>query len=328
MSPTGNAIITASAPGKLVIAGEYAVTRGGPGLVAVVDRRATARALTASDEAATFDDRFVRAVEHVLGDEFGEGSAAVMAARTTRVDTRAFYLGDEKLGLGASAATVVALVARALACQAPEAFANDAPTRQRIFQLAARAHAEAQRSAGASGSGIDVAAACVGGFAAFVQGVATPLPAPDVAWVAFFTGHGASTPALLAGVARAEQAAPGPVQDALLSLAKAAGAAIEACRDGDADAFIGSLGYGHLAMHQLAHATALPLVPPIVDRVAALASELGGTAKTCGAGGGDVALAVVPVAQRDALCTAMTAAGAQVLPLALGGDGVHVTIAP
>ncbi|MBK9069810.1 MAG: hypothetical protein IPL79_02195 [Myxococcales bacterium] len=328
MSASGDAIICASAPGKVVIAGEYAVTRGGPGLVAVVNRRATARALKASDAPLQLDDRFVRAALAVLSAEFGEASAAVIAARATRVDTRAFYQGDEKLGLGASAATVVALIARAVACHASQAFANDAPTTQRIFALAARAHAEEQRSAGASGSGIDVAAACIGGFAAFVQGVASPLPAPSVAWVAFYTGHGASTPALLAGVARAEQAAPGPVQDALLSLAKAAGAAIEACRDGDADALIGSLGYGHLAMHQLAHATALPLVPPIVDRVAALASALGGTAKTTGAGGGDVALAVVPIAQGQALEAAMIAAGAEVLPLTLGGAGVHVAIEP
>ncbi|MCX5744954.1 MAG: hypothetical protein NT062_20900, partial [Proteobacteria bacterium] len=48
-----------------------------------------------------------------------------------------------------------------------------------------------------------------------------------------------------------------------------------------------------LAFDELARAAATPLVPASVLAVRALLTPLGGTAKTTGAGGGDVAIAVV-----------------------------------
>lgn len=315
--------LIAMAPGKLVLAGEYAVTRGGTGLVAAVDRYAVARARSGDGGATTMShpSAFAAAVQRTLSRVYGADSTEVRTARATAVDTAAFYEAGRKLGYGSSAATTVALVARAIA----GASAARGELAARTHPIAAAAHAEAQAMLGHAGSGIDVAAACYGGVLAFANGVAEPLPAPAVGWIPFDTGVVASTPTLLAGVntAHVDARRTSAVDHALAAIASAADQAISACRIADAAAFIEAMARGHLAMHGLATATGLSLVPAAVDRAATLAAHYHGAAKTCGAGGGDVAIAVVPLDHLPAAQRAFAAAGLRPLTVALGAPGLQ-----
>ena len=140
--------VTASAPGKVVLSGEYAVLDGAPAVAMAVDRRAVASVSdNATNECRVVTEGFessgdarYRIVEAVCG--------ARPAGRDFTLDTAAFIVDGRKLGIGSSAALTVALVA---ALQQG----------RDIFQDALQAHRRFQRGAG---SGVDVAAAVTGGL--------------------------------------------------------------------------------------------------------------------------------------------------------------------
>lgn len=141
--------IVASAPGKIVLAGEYAVLMGAPAICVAVDRRAVATLRESHDGECHLatpgysgEDRF-RLVDAVCGD--------ARPAQEIELDTRAFAEGGVKLGLGSSAALTVALAA---------AFSESTD----VFAAALRAHRELQDG---KGSGVDIAAAVHGGLIEF-----------------------------------------------------------------------------------------------------------------------------------------------------------------
>src|SRR3954465_8219320 len=101
----------ASAPGKLILTGEYAVLDGAPALVIAVNRRV----LAARRRAPRGSSPFLVAVADEIARRHGADHPATRAAMEITVDSSAFYLGDQKLGLGSSAAVTVAATALALA---------------------------------------------------------------------------------------------------------------------------------------------------------------------------------------------------------------------
>ena len=148
----------ASAPGKIVISGAYAVLEGAPAIASAVDR------FVVADTAGVA----ARPTPEVL--------AALGGAPAPAFDASALFSGDKKLGLGASAAILVAsLAARAVAERGP---LSDLELATAVFPNALRAHALAQ----GGGSGVDVAAAAFGGTIVFRRGgerpeaLATKLP--------------------------------------------------------------------------------------------------------------------------------------------------------
>ncbi len=87
-----------------------------------------------------------------------------------------------------------------------------------------------------------------------------------------------------------------------------------------------SLSLAGFAIDQLAAATQLPLVPDCVIRARRSLSGLGGTAKTTGAGGGDVAIAVISNTHEHATAARryIIEAGGQPLDLAVDQTGVDL----
>ncbi len=296
---------TASAPGKLVLAGEYAVAFGAAALVTAIDRRAVAR-IDAAARAAAGALPLLDALLEVLPTD------AAPRARSIVVDSAAFNTDGRKLGLGSSAAAVTAAAALAL----------DDATPATVFAIARGAHALAQGRRGAPGSGIDLAAAAWGGTLRYQAGVATPVPLPPGRWLAYDLGAPADTPTLLAHVDAARTAMPSIIEPLLARIADAAGALADARTTA---ATIAALAAAGTALADLAAATGLDLATPRGRAVQALAASRGGAAKTCGAGGGDVGIAVLPddadVADfRDA----MRALGVTPLELRLGQPGTSV----
>jgi phosphomevalonate kinase len=307
------ASIEATAPGKLLLAGEYAVLDGGAAIVAAVDRRVVAR--TGGSGALS---PFLAAAADVVAAVRGPDSRAARAARTIVVDSGALQSGELKLGLGSSAAATVAAVACALAHE-PDA-AHD---RDLVHRLAADAHAEAQGKKGARGSGADIAASTHGGVIRFVAGAATPVRLPDdLVLVPFFTGHSADTAQLVAAVHGARSGAPRAIAEALAAIAAAADALTAAT---DAASAIAALDACGRAVAALGTAAGLDLETAAVRAARRLSEPLGGTAKSCGAGGGDVALVAVPAgADVTSLRAALVQAGCHPLDLAVDPCGVDI----
>lgn len=290
--------VIATAPGKLILTGEYAVLDGAPALVIAIDRRVIARR-----GAAEASSPFLLAAARELARRYGADSPGARAALEIAVDSAAFYGGANKLGLGSSAAVTVAAIALALAAQHG---ASTETHRDEILELALAAHANAQGARGARGSGADIAAAVYGGAIVFTMHGDPVASRPvverrrwpaGVTLIPFFTGRSADTATLVAQVSAAREASPEAVGAALGEITEASRAtcaALTAPEDLVAARLIEALALAASATDRLAAATGVPLVPACVTAARAAMQALGGTAKTTGAGGGDVAIAVIP----------------------------------
>src|SRR4051812_26206854 len=198
----------ASAPGKLILTGEYAVLDGAPAIVVAVDRRAIAR----RNATPRGSSPFLVAVAEEIAARRGETDPAARAALEVSVDSTAFYHRASKLGLGSSAAVTVAATALALE-QSEIATTN----RREILAIALAAHARAQGPRGARGSGADIAASVYGGTIAFSRPAGTrPWLIEPMRWagpgviVPVFTGVSPHTPQLGAPGTPPPEAPPPP----------------------------------------------------------------------------------------------------------------------
>lgn len=332
----------ATAPGKLILTGEYAVLDGAPALVIAVDRRAVARRDAGTRVASS---PFLLAVAREFAQRFGADSVGARAALEIAVDSSAFYDGSQKLGLGSSAAVTVAAAGLALAAQLGDLDGH----RDALLAIALAAHANAQGDLGARGSGADIAAAVYGGTIVFTMGrtdhesVAVGMPSAlvlptivrrtwprDVVVIPFFTGHSADTATLVSRVAAARQANRVAVDAALSAIADASRAACASIASVDlaATGLLAAVKLAAVAIERLATATGVELVPPGVVAAQTAMQALGGTAKTTGAGGGDIAIAVIPASQQNVTkaTRSLIELGCQPLQLTVDDSGVDTQV--
>jgi len=259
--------VIASAPGKIVLSGEYAVLSGAPAVCMAVEVRARA---TVSDSP---DGQCHVSTPGLVG----TGSYAVIAAvcdgtrpaRVVELDTSAFSLQATKIGIGSSAAVTVALAA---------ALAESVD----VFAQALRAHAALQ---GGVGSGIDVAAAVHGGLIQY------DMPSRNV--VELDWPDGLETRVLWSGVpantgAKLEKLAEQAIRPSRAALTRAAGEIAEAWRSGDADKVLAGYPNYIEALRQFSIDHDLGIFDAGHDQLtdAAMAGNL--VYKPAGAGGGDI----------------------------------------
>ena len=311
----------ATAPGKLIITGEYAVLEGAPAIVVAVDRRATARRTPTPPGSSPF----LLAVADEIAARRGAQDPAAHAALEISVDSTQFYDKITKLGLGSSAAVTVAATALALGTA----------DHDEVLAVALAAHARAQGPRGARGSGADIAASVHGGTIVFtLPGGSAPCRVERRRWPAsvvilpFFTGVPADTAQLVARVSDARTANPTRVDAALAAIAdasRAACTALSAPADIAAVGLIGAIALAANATDRLAIATGIDLVPECVATARVALARLGGTAKTTGAGGGDVGIAVIPAtADVTAATRLLIEAGCQPLRISRDDTGVDL----
>jgi phosphomevalonate kinase len=196
------------------------------------------------------------------------------------------------------------------------------------------------------GSGADVACAVLGGVLSYTLPMRGGAPVTSrrelprgVTVIPFFTGVSADTRQLVAAVTAARVSRPAEVGAALTAIAEASRAASQSCDPASralrlgaddhlaANAFLGALALAGRAIDALAAATQLALVPPCVTAVRAGLARMGGVAKTTGAGGGDVAIAAIPVGE-DATAAIRCIIEAGGKPLALAIDQAGVDLRP
>ncbi len=314
-------MIEASAPGKLVVSGEYAVLAGAPALVAAVDRRVTCT-LTARDVggwrfvSTGFEDDqelsrsvvFDAAPDTVAGiahRAFGSGHAAENLH--IAIDSSPCYLKGVKLGVGSSAAMVTA-VATAFGV-----LGGNAPKLAELYEF----HADYQ----GGGSGLDVAASVTGGVIRFQDRSVTPLSLPRGIHLSFvFTGAGTRTPELLTTFdAWRRRGATAPLE----RLAAAAREVVDCTVD--ADAFVDALGEYADVLERFDQSAWIGIFGPGHRQARQLGARLGVVYKPCGAGGGDTGIGIATdPAATAAFERQASAAGLVILPMEISGDGVRV----
>ncbi len=269
-----------SAPGKALLCGEYAVLEGAPAVVAAVERRAY---VTWSDRAKPMPPEVEATLERVQA-ELGP------LPHSIDLDVEALRAGEQKLGLGSSAAAASAAAGLAFVHHGHSL--TDVSVRDRVFRCAYEGHA----SVAPQGSGVDVACSTYGGFLRFTRtGTKTgvePLAVPQgLAIRLIWTGQPARTSDLVARVKQFEAARPTAHRQVMARLAEAAEAFVEAFRTGNAVTVVACAGAYGEAMATLGEHAGAPIVEARLRRTAELAAQFSGSAKPCGAGGGDVAVA-------------------------------------
>jgi phosphomevalonate kinase len=304
--------IEASAPVKLVLVGEYAVLEGAPALVLAVDRRACvvleecegnecridapdigvvgARWQVDADGCVCWNDldgtdtgrlRLITSAIEMLC--VGKAPVPFRA----RLDTRAFFLDDtrQKLGLGSSAALTVALAAAVCAHQD-----RDAPSAQQLIAM----HRMFQDG---RGSGVDVAASLHGGAIAYRLHSSAPRIAPvawpsSLHWCCIWSGRPAQTVEMLARMAVWRARAPASYGLLLRDLRLCAEAATMAIEAGNAPALLETVALYAEGLRKLGDASGVDIFSFEHRAIGACAAACGVTYKPCGAGGGDIGIAL------------------------------------
>ncbi len=330
--------VLAVAPGKLVIAGEYAVLEPGCGaVVTAVERTVTVRAV--EDGAAR-----IRTDGGALGIAWREaGGRVALAGESARLRFVASALeaalcslrmdglclppfsleiksdladgAGRKLGMGSSAAVSVAVVA------AVHALADTDPARRDLFRLAALAHFAAQ----GNGSGADVAASVHGGWLRYdaaglrwaqslvaggeqierVTRLRWPGPDPlsmeppsGIELGVAWTGAAFSTADALNSADRYRAACPDGYADFLRRSRAGVSELVDAFRRRDAAHTISVLRGARRTLVEFGRTSGIDVEPPLLKRLADGAEAVGGAGKPSGAGGGDCAIALVPSSPR------------------------------
>ncbi|HUH94518.1 MAG TPA: hypothetical protein VL742_15415 [Casimicrobiaceae bacterium] len=289
--------VAASAPGKLVWLGEYAVLEGAPALVMAVNRRAHVRLVEANGRPEAHaasragDDRWhiephvVDAVARALESD----PRTVTAGLRAEVDSQALFAraGPErvKLGLGSSAALTVAM-AGALCALAGRALPS--------VDALIRAH---RRGQGDRGSGVDVAAALHGGVSVYRRDASGPRCDPvrlptALQWCCVWSGYPASTGALLAGMSSWRARSPARYEAAMATLGAVAEAGLEALARDDADGLLSAVREYARQLALLTESSGVGITSREHHQIGAVADACGVVYKSCGAGGGDIGVAM------------------------------------
>lgn len=333
-------VITASAPGKLFLTGEYAVLDHGPALLSAVDVRARCSLRPSTDGICRISTPPISSVPAVFGMHEGELTwetepVPLLAAAWTALepdrqqqlagqgwhitlDTSAFFLKDRKLGVGSSAAALTALMGVMWGAT------GGLPGEADAFSQLKRAHDAWQ----GGGSGGDLAVILAGGTILYRREprIAAPVAFPEaVEILPVWTGESASTGEFLRRLNEFEQREPETFRSRFAVLVRASEEAALAASDGDHDMFCQAFLALGATLRALGDAAGLPIWSPVHEAIGGHVAAAGGLYKPSGAGGGDIGLALVPAGDAgtaDRVKSALSSAGYQVLPLRFGARGL------
>lgn len=287
--------ITASAPGKVVLCGEYAVLDGAPALSMAVDRRARAELRVSDGQSSMITAKGYTAnaghfTNRVAGVDWqaGQQSFAIVDAvwKALKVaDSRQYNIdldssefvaadGQTKVGIGSSAAVTVAFCA----ALRPTVDHED------LMRLAQRAHAELQEGAG---SGVDIASSLHGGLIEYriADYSATPVRWPDdLYWRLIWSGSSSSTREKLSKLDAAV------VMPSRVRLADASESMAKAWHSVNVDRILSEYRHYIEALREFSVDHELGIFDAGHDDIQRIAAGANLVYKPCGAGGGDVGI--------------------------------------
>lgn len=343
----------ASAPGKLVITGEYAVLHGAPAIAVAVGVRARASVVKCDGNGSFFVDsasgrdyafecsanlgfRWIGSAPRDRGAILQAVLETFLAEMrglkkfpdlTVRMDTDAFYRHAEsqsvKLGLGSSAAVLVALVGALV--NILELSVDD----RSMTRICVMAHRRFQRG---QGSGIDVATAVNGG----VVSVRALCSGPDLlvdrlSWPADFyllpvwSGESASTLKLLSHVDSYREQNPEAFERQIHSLSRHAESVNRAWHEQSAARILSALdGYSE-TLRKFDQQAEIGIWTAAHEWLRGIAEQGGARYKTSGAGGGDFGFAYTDTrAVADKIIDAYGSAGVTMLELPSMAKGLTI----
>lgn len=312
--------IEVSAPGKLVLFGEYAVLFGAPAAVAAVDRRAVvtlrpfvgngweisapgfvsrpARLEVEPDNSVRWRDETLghgafSLVDNLLRGIADSGSIDLvnLPPLTGTLDTRAFFqgagAGESKLGLGSSAALTVAFTSALDLWAGGEPIATARERIQGLVDL----HRVVQ---GGAGSGIDVVASLLGGVLRYrLSGdgsvvEAAPLALPeDLRMIFVWTGHAASTGYFLERLNERRRESPLEVNLVLDEISAISSDGVAALGGSDTGGFLDAVDAFWGVLDRLGTVIGMPILSEEHLSLRRVAFGCGVRYKPSGAGGGD-----------------------------------------
>ncbi|NOX87521.1 MAG: hypothetical protein GXO77_00720 [Calditrichaeota bacterium] len=316
-------MINASAPGKMILLGEYAVLEDAPALVCAVNAQArvtftpvkggefrlfspaldlpelpfvvTPKGNVRFDPALDPDFLkrlyFFSKIFEFIFQSIDTRSAANRAWRI-EINTDAFYSRElkTKLGFGSSAALCVALVSAL-------ARAFDQPwSKEELFRMALNAHHHAQ---GKLGSGIDIAASFFGGYLVYQRirdnDPLTKVPrqidaCPGLFFKTVFTGTSASTRKMVRGVNQLKEAHPQIFHDIMDRLKKISEEGCLAFQAQQVPVFLKLISDFYQTLKELGERSGMPIISELHQKIADIAREQGTAYKPSGAGSGDIGI--------------------------------------
>jgi phosphomevalonate kinase len=312
---------TASAPGKLVLVGEYAVLEGAPAISAAVNifASATLQPVTAGKSELHIRNcgnryEFTVAPGGVIewSADPGDRGALLDAALQALADrdllkeslasiilelcTRDFYSDEkagsaQKIGIGSSAAMAVALTS------VIQDFLGDKPTIDACLDV----HSRFQQG---KGSGIDVATSWFGGVIGMQPNGGDVPVIEQLAWpqgltvVPVWTGEPASTTVMLRRLERFKECSGDTCDSIMQRLVMASQDTCDCWRSGTADDIAAALDeYGDL-LRELDAAAGIGIWSACHEKLNGMARKAGVGYKPSGAGGGDFGLAFSCDAER------------------------------
>ena len=329
-------MITATAPGKAVLSGEYAVLKGAPAIATAVNRRVrvSVSESPAAEHSITtpgyLEGSWLFRVSDAGGIEWQEPIPESTAfalveeiwksfdttgwpALVITVDTQEFRdsATGQKFGLGSSAAVAVALTA------ALQSFAS---VDTDIGKVAGDAHGRFQ---GGSGSGVDIATSLHGGLIEYQRGsvAARQLRWPvDLHYQFLWSGQAAATSEKLAKLGERRTN-----NDSLQLLSGCAEAVASAWSTGDCPSILDSFPTYIDALQQFSVDHDLGIFDAGHEGLVQLAVDAGVVYKPCGAGGGDIGIVLTD--NRDAMtafCEQATQQSFHILDIEPGEQGVEI----
>lgn len=277
-----------SAPGKIVLWGEYAVLTGAAAGVMALSNRASIRMEPSADKRWHFESKgFFCEPASCPSDELPNSPQSTflrlilahwgyrsLAECSTPLhittDSSPFFAANQKLGLGSSAAVCTATY-RALC-----ALTRRSPALSEVMAL----HRDWQ---GGKGSGLDVASAWHGGLIHFQQGLGTPADWPeDLYWQVVWSGKSAKTTDHITHFDQWRNQADNTPLNHLGALSN------EICEKGPN---LPLLTEYCQTLRALDEAAILNIFTQEHARLGKLAAVSGALYKPCGAGGGDIGIA-------------------------------------
>lgn len=323
--------VQASAPGKLLLSGEYAVLDGAPAICMAIDRRArvsikpgagnrhTVAAPGYTDRVGEFrgtkgDCEWLAGAEAFgLVDQVWRAAEPVSdAPLAIRLDSREFSDPEHgtKLGIGSSAALSVALAA---------AISEISETSADARSIAYAAHRQMQ---GGLGSGADIACCSAGGLIEYRMSGATvmSLDWPDgLHYALLWSGVAASTSERLRTIDA------GRIVSTRVALVESARRVAAAWRGGQAAAVLREYDDYIRALQAFSIDHELGIFDAGHAEVLASAGAAGLVYKPCGAGGGDIGILLgADPGAIDALVGRALPGGFQVLSMSIDPAGVRV----
>lgn len=306
----------ARAPGKLMLAGEYAVLRpqGGRALAVALPEgvEVTARPSPGGWELAREEGGLVwreaigqqgepppealRFVHAAL--QSSRRSPAIAQLAPLRLGTRqlgALGTGAQKPGVGGSASATVAT------CAVLAAAAGETCPPEMLLERALAAHREAQ---GGRGSGYDVATIIYGGLVDYQRLDEREAKVERRRWpasfsiVAGYSGDSASTRALLVRVDAVASAHPAAFAAELAALGEPVGELSRALVDAAPTAIADAVRDCHARLAAWDRKHALGIVTPAIEALLELARAVDVPCKIAGGGGGDSVVALHDDPQR------------------------------